>query len=305
MAATDPYELLGVPRSASQEEIQKAYRRLAKKHHPDLNPGDQEAQRKFQDISAAYDILADAEKRARFDRGEIDASGAEQPQRRYYHDFADAGAASDTYSGTAGFADFDDSDDILSSLFSLRGRRGFQMRGADRYYRLEVDFLDAINGATRRITLPDGSSLDVVIPPGTRDHQTLRLRGKGDPSGRGGEAGDARIEIIVRPHPFFRRDGDDIRLDLPISVTEAVQGAKIAVPTPKGSVTVTIPKWSNTGKVLRLKGRGVPAGGGQTGDEYLTLQIMLPEKRDPELETFTSHWSAGKAHDPRRGMEAV
>jgi DnaJ-class molecular chaperone len=305
MAATDPYELLGVPRSASQEEIQKAYRRLAKRHHPDLNPGDREAQRKFQDISAAYDILADAEKRARFDRGEIDASGAEQPQRRYYRDFADAGTASDTYSGTAGFADFDDADDILSSLFSLRGRRGFRMRGADRHYHLEVDFLDAINGATRRVSLPDGSFLDVVIPPGTRDHQTLRLRGKGDPSGSGGEAGDALIEITVRPHPFFRRDGDDIRLDLPISLTEAVQGARIAVPTPRGPVFVMIPRWSNTGKVLRLKGRGAPGRGGRTGDEYLTLQIMLPEKQDPDLESFVSHWAAGKAHNPRRGMEAA
>lgn len=305
MAATDPYELLGVPRSASQEEIQKAYRRLAKRHHPDLNPGDREAQRKFQDISAAYDILADAEKRARFDRGEIDASGAEQPQRRYYRDFADAGTASDTYSGTAGFADFDDADDILSSLFSLRGRRGFRMRGADRHYHLEVDFLDAINGATRRVTLPDGSSLDVVIPPGTRDHQTLRLRGQGNPSGSGGEAGDALIEITVRPHPFFRRDGDDIRLDLPISLTEAVQGARIAVPTPKGPVSVSIPKWSNTGRVLRLKGRGALGRGGRTGDEYLTLQVMLPERQDPDLEAFVSHWSAGKAHNPRRGMEAA
>src|SRR5258708_406739 len=178
MASADPYDLLGVARDASQKEIQKAYRRLAKKLHPDLNPGDKEAQRKFQDLSAAYDILGDETKRARFDRGEIDASGAEQPQRRYYRDFAQAGGGSQRYETSDGFADFGGADDILSALFSRGGRRGFRMRvGGDRHYRLDVDFLDAVNGATRRITLPDGSSLDIVIPPGTRDGQTLRLAG--------------------------------------------------------------------------------------------------------------------------------
>ncbi|MDB5402783.1 MAG: hypothetical protein QOD93_2569 [Acetobacteraceae bacterium] len=302
MASTDPYELLGVARGASQKDIQQAYRRLAKKLHPDLNPGDKEAQRKFQDVSAAYDILGDEERRARFDRGEIDASGEEQPQRRYYRDYADTGPTSDTYSGTSGFADFRDNDDILSAFFSRRAGRGFRMRGNDRHYRLELDFLDAVNGATRRIILPDGSSLDVVIPPGTRDHQTLRLREKGEPSSSGGGAGDALIEVIVRPHPFFHRDGNDIRLDLPITLTQAVLGGRIAVPTPDGSVTVTIPKWSNTGKVLRLKGRGVPSGGSRRGDEYLTLQIKLPQKRDPDLENFIEHWPAGRTYNPRREM---
>jgi DnaJ-class molecular chaperone len=299
MASTDPYDLLGVERGAPQKDIQKAYRRLAKKHHPDLNPGNKEAQRKFQEVSAAYDILGDKEKRARFDQGEIDSSGAEQPQRRYYRDFADDRTASNTYSGTSDFADFGDADDILSGLFSRAGRRDFRMRGRDRHYHLEVDFLDTVNGATRRIILPDGGFLDVVIPPGTRDHQMLRLRGRGEPGTTGGETGDAMIEITVRPHPFFKRDGNDIRVDLPISLSEAVLGGKIAVPTPEGTVTVTIPKGSNTGKVLRLKGRGVPGGGHQRGDEYLTLQIMLPEKRDPDLEAFVSHWPAGKAHNPR------
>jgi DnaJ-class molecular chaperone len=302
MATTDPYELLGVARSASQNDIQKAYRRLAKKLHPDLNPGDKEAQGKFQDVSAAYDILGDEEKRARFDRGEIDASGVEQPQRRYYRDFADSGAASDSYGGTSGFADFGDADDLLSSLFSRGGRRGFRMRGNDRRYRLEVDFLDAVNGATRRITLPDGNSLDVVIPPGTRDHQIMRLREKGEPSTSGGGAGDALIEITVRPHPFFKRNGNDIRVDLPITLTEAVLGGKILVPTPSGTVTVMVPRGSNTGKVLRLKGRGAPAGANQRGDEYLTLQIMLPERRDPDIEAFVANWPAGKTYSPRRGM---
>jgi DnaJ-class molecular chaperone len=302
MASTDPYEVLGVARSASQTDIRKAYRRLAKKHHPDLNPGNKEAQRKFQDTSAAYDILGDEERRARFDRGEIDASGEEQPQRRYYRDFADADTASDAYSTRSGFSDFGDAEDLLSALFSRGGRHDFRIRGDDRRYRLEVEFLEAVNGATRRVTLPGGSSVDVVVPPGTRDRQTLRLRDKGEPSTSGGGAGDALIEIAVRPHPFFKRDGNDIHVDLPVTLTEAVLGGKILVPTPGGTVTVMVPKGSNTGKVLRLKGRGVPAEGNQRGDEYLTVQIMLPERRDPDLEAFVENWSAGKTYNPRRGM---
>jgi len=303
MASADPYDLLGVARGASQKEIQKAYRRLAKKLHPDLNPGDKTAQRKFQDLSAAYDILGDETKRARFDRGEIDESGAEKPQRQYYRDFAQAGGGSQRYENSSGFADFGDADDILSAFFSQGGgRRGFRMRGDDRRYRLEVDFLDAVNGAKRRITLPDGASLDVVIPPGTRDGQTLRLPGRGDTGPNGGEAGDALIEIAVRPHPFFKRDGNNIRLDLPISLTEAVLGGKVTVPTPAGPVTATIPKGSNTGKVLRLKGRGVPGRDGKRGDEYLTLQVMLPDQPDAELEEFVSRWPAGRADNPRRKM---
>jgi DnaJ-class molecular chaperone len=302
MASADPYDLLGVARDASQKDIQKAYRRLAKKLHPDLNPGDKEAQRKFQDLSAAYDILSDEEKRARFDRGEIDASGAERPQQRYYRDFAQAGAGSQRYEDSSGFADFGDASDIFSTFFSQGGRRNFRLRGGDRHYRLEVDFLDAVNGASRRITLPEGSTIDVSIPPGTRDGQTLRLAGKGDPGPDGGEAGDALIEIAVRPHPFFKRDGRDIRLDLPISLTEAVLGGKVTVPTPTGPVTATIPKGSNTGKTLRLKGKGVPGRDGRRGDEYLTLQVMLPDAPDAELEAFVSQWPAGRSHNPRRKM---
>jgi DnaJ-class molecular chaperone len=302
MASADPYDLLGVARDASQKDIQKAYRRLAKKLHPDLNPGDKEAQRKFQELSTAYDILSDATKRARFDRGEIDASGTEHPQRQYYRDFAQGGAGSQRYENSSGFADFGDAEDILSSFFSRSGRRGFRRRGGDRQYRLEVDFLDAVNGATRRITLPDGSSLEIVIPPGTRNGQVLRLAGKGEPGPDGGPPGDALIEIAVRPHPFFERDGNDIRLNLPISLTEAVLGGKVTVPTPAGPVTATIPKGSNTGKVLRLKGKGVPGRDGRRGDEYITLQVMLPDPPDPELEGFVSRWQAGRAHNPRQKM---
>ncbi len=302
MASADPYEVLGVARTASQKEIQAAFRKLAKKLHPDLHPGVKDAQQKFQEASAAYDILGDAEKRGRFDRGEIDASGAEQPQRRYYRDFAEPGAAQDRYSRTSGFADFEHADDVLSAFFSRGGRGRVRMRGADRHYRLDVDFLDAVNGTAQRVTLPDGGSLDVAIPPGTQDGQVLRLEGQGEAGPAGGEPGDALIEVGVRPHPFFKRDRDDIRLELPISLTEAVLGAKVPVPTPTGPVILTIPKGANSGKILRLRGKGVPGRDGKRGDEYVTLKIMLPDRPDPALEAFASGWEAGKSFNPRQGM---
>jgi DnaJ-class molecular chaperone len=296
--AADPYKILGVKKDASQDEIQKAYRRLAKKLHPDLNPGNKQAEERFKEISAAYDLLSDLDKRARFDRGEIDASGMERPQQRYYRDFAEGGA----YASDAGFADFGGMDDILSQIFTRERRADMRMRGADVRYRLELDFLDAINGGKRQITLPDGSVLDVNIPPGTHDGQILRLRGKGRPGMGGGPPGDALVEIEVRPHRLFTRKGDDIHLDLPISLREAVLGGKVKVPTPSGSVTVTVPKWANTGTVLRLKGKGVPRIDGSKGDEFITLNVMLPEKPDPELEKFVAQWHG--AYTPRQAMEA-
>jgi DnaJ-class molecular chaperone len=304
--AADPYTILGVKKDASQEDIQKAYRKLAKKLHPDLNPGNKKAEEQFKDVAAAYDLLSDAEKRARFDRGEIDASGQERPRQRYYRDFADDASQ---YSSDAGFADFGDADDILSDIFGRQGRRGnFRMRGPDVHYQLELDFLDAINGGKKQITLPDGSMLDVTIPPGTREGTVLRLRGKGRPGAGGGPPGDALVEIAVRPHPVFKRKGDDIHVELPLPLRDAVLGGKVTVPTPSGPVTMTIPKWSNTGTVLRLKGRGVPHRDGKRGDEYVTLKVMLPDKPDPELEKFMAHWgsakSSGKTGDQRQAMGA-
>jgi DnaJ-class molecular chaperone len=299
--AADPYETLGVKKDASQDAIQKAYRRLAKKLHPDLNPGNKQAEERFKEVSAAYDLLSDPEQRARFDRGEIDASGAERPRQRYYRDFADAGASS-PYTSDAGFADFAGMDDILSEMFGRRGRANVRMRGPDAHYRLALDFLDAINGGKQQLTLPDGSVLDVAIPPGTRDGQVLRLRGKGRPGVGGGPAGDALIEIQVRPHRIFTRKGDDIHVELPISLSEAVLGGKIKVPTPSGEVTMTIPKWSNTGTILRLRGQGVPRPGGTRGDEYVNLKVMLPDKPDPELEKFVAQWRPAAARNPREAM---
>jgi DnaJ-class molecular chaperone len=298
--AADPYSVLGVKKDAPPEEIQKAYRRLAKKLHPDLNPGNKQAEEQFKAVSAAYDLLSDADKRARYDRGEIDASGAERPQHRFYRDFADAGGS--PYESDSGFADFASGDDIFSQFFGRGARANIRMRGADVHYRLEIDFLDAVNGGKRQITLPDGSVLDVNIPPGTRDGQILRLRGKGRPGIGGGPPGDALIEIEVRPHRIFTRKGDDIHVALPISLREAVRGGKVRVPTPSGSVTMTVPKWANTGTVLRLKGKGVSRADGSRGDELVTLKVMLPEKPDPALEKFVSEW--GGAYSPRQAMEA-
>ena len=298
---TDPYLTLGVKKDASQDEIQKAYRQLAKKLHPDLNPGNKQAEEKFKEVSAAYDLLGDAEKRARFDRGEIDEQGAERPRQRFYRDFADDFHA---YTNDTGFADFAGAEDIFSQFFSREGRANVRMRGSDVHYSLPLDFRDAIKGGKRQIALPDGSALEVTIPPGTRDGQILRLRGKGLPGVNGGPPGDALIEIEVQPHPLFTLKGDDIHAELPVSLREAVLGGKVKAPTPSGTVTVVVPKWSNTGTVLRLKGKGAPRPDGSKGDELLTLKVMLPEKPDPKLEKFVALWRPAAVAGAREAMEA-
>lgn len=298
----DPYRVLGVGKEASQDEIQKAYRKLAKKLHPDLNPGNKQAEEQFKAASAAYDLLSDPEKRTRFDRGEIDASGQERPRQRYYRDFAGAAAGQHPYATAEGFSDFSDEGDLFSSIFGRGGRFNLKMRGQDAHYRLPVEFIDAVNGAVRRVTLADGSTVDVTVPPGTRDGQVLRLAGKGSAGIGGGPPGDAFIEILVKPHPIFTRKGEDIHLELPISLSEAVMGGKISVPTPAGPVTMKVPKGSNSGTVLRLRRKGVLRPNGTRGDEYIKLKIVLPDKPDPELERFVQGWAVGKTHNPRRGM---
>jgi DnaJ-class molecular chaperone len=299
---SDPYQTLGVAKTATQDEIQKAYRRLAKKLHPDLNPGNKAAEEKFKALSVAYDLLSDPEKRARFDRGEIDASGQETPQRRYYRDFAEGG-------GAGGFSresfDVEGGEDIFAEFFG-RGTRGSRMkiRGQDQRYGLEVDLLDALNGRVTDITMPDGSALKVTIPSGTRDGRILRLKGKGRPGHNGGPPGDALIEIHVRPHKTFTLRGDDIHAELPVSLAEAVLGAKVPAPTPTGPVTLTVPKGSNSGTVLRLRGKGAPRPDGTHGDEYVTLKVMLPSPPDPELERFVATWQGAQSFDPRHEAEA-
>ena len=298
----DPYEALGVERSASLDDIRKSYRRLAKKLHPDLNPGNRGAEEQFKDVASAYDLLSDADKRARFDRGEIDASGAERPRQRFYRDFAET--ADHPYADTSGYADMAESDDFLSELLRRHQHARANAPGADLHYRLAVEFLDVVNGGTIRLSLPDGGALEVKIPPGTEEGQVLRLRGKGAPGLGEGKPGDALVEITIKPHRFFTRHGDDIHVELPISLAEAVLGGPVKVPTPTGAVTMTVPKNANTGTVLRLKGKGAHRHGGGHGDELVRLKVMLPDKPDPELESFVSGWVGGKAYDPRRDFQS-
>jgi len=306
----DPYDVLGVKRDASQDDIRKAYRKLARKLHPDLNPGDKAAEEKFKAVSAANDILGDPDKRARFDKGEIDAAGNERPPQPPPGWYRDHAGESGAYQSDAGYADMMDEDDLLGALFGRGARRRgggggaqFRMPGGDIHARLDIDFLDAVNGATKRVTLPDGSTVDVTIPPGTREGQVLRLRGKGSPGMGGGAPGDLMVEVSVGEHRHFTRRDDDILLDLPVSITEAVLGGKVEVPTPAGPVMVTVPKGSNSGTVLRLKGRGVKKRDGSRGDAFVTLRLVLPDKPDAELEAFAERWAAGKAQNPREGME--
>jgi DnaJ-class molecular chaperone len=300
----DPYQTLGVARSASADEIKKAYRKLAKKLHPDLNPGNKKIEQEFKEVSAAYDLLSDADKRARFDRGEIDASGAERPGRGFYRSYAESGQGAKYRSGGAG--DSFSAEDIFSDLFGggfgdrgkSRGGPRMNIRGADVSYAITADFVEATLGAKKRLTLTDGKTLDVTIPPGTEDGQTLRLKGQGLP-GMGGPAGDAFIEVKVQPHPFFTRQGNDIHLELPVSLPEAVLGASITVPTVDGKVSLKVPPDSNTGSVLRLRGKGVPRRGGERGDQYVKLKVVLPDRPDAELTEFVERWSKKHGYDVR------
>lgn len=301
--AEDPYSVLGVAKDATEEQIRAAYRKLAKKYHPDLNPGDKAAEERFKAVSAAHDLLSDPERRARYDRGEIDAAGQERPPPQYqrgYRDFAE-GRQGSRY----GAMDEDDLGDILSGVFGMgRGAGGtIHMRGADRRYTLAVSFLDAARGGTQRLSLPGGDTLDVRVPPGTEAGQVLRLRGKGGPGRGGGPPGDALIEVQVEPHRFFRREGADIHLDLPVTVSEAVLGAKVQVPTLNGPVTMTVPAGSDTGARLRLRGRGIPAHGDRpAGDQHVTLRVAVGPA-DDALREFLRGWAPTHTFDPRRGME--
>ena len=310
--ALDLYQRLGLKRGASEAEIKKAYRSLAKQLHPDRNKDNPDAARRFSEVTRAYDLLSDKDKRAQYDRGEIDEEG--NPKMPFGGGFGGrpGGGGAGAGPGNAGFegfnADFGDAAD-LSDLFeglfggASRGRGGsgggfggFRQRarqpqkGADVAYRLAVPFLDAARLAPQRITLGDGKTIDLKLPRGVDEGTKIRLAGKGQP-GPGGN-GDAIVTISIQPHPFFKRDGNNIRLELPVTLKEAVLGAKVKVPTPDGPVMMTIPKGSSSGRVMRLKGRGFTGKTGARGDELVTIQIHVPSG-DPELEAFAEKWAGG------------
>ena len=323
------YEILGVDAKASDKEIKSAYRKLAKKYHPDLNPGDKTVEERFKEISSAFSILGDEVKRGQYDRGEIDESGAEKPQYDSYRGFADSDNAHQ-YHSSAGFHDFEDLSDLFKEAMRQRGRTQggggfadsaragdgghtqFKIRGGDIGYHLAVDFLDAVRGGKKRVTMPDGVTLDINIPPGIEEGQSLRLKGKGQPGLNGGPPGDAIISIEIKPHRYFTRDGRNIMMELPITLYEAVLGGKIDVPTVTGTVKVTIPEGASCGQTLRLKGKGVPAKSGKgvgaragkpTGDQLVRLKIVLPDKTDPELVALAQKWRDGHGYNPRKELQ--
>jgi DnaJ-class molecular chaperone len=304
----DPYEILGLQRTADDAAIRAAYRKLAKKHHPDLNPGKPEAAEKFKEINAANDLLSDSEKRGKFDRGEIDAAGNEvRPERQFYRDFNDTPG----HERYAGNFNAEDLESIFAQAFGAgggpfagrgggggSGGRRFSARGSDAHYTLTVSFLDAANGTTRRISLPEGRTLDVRIPAGVEDGHVLRLRGQGMAGLGDGAPGDALVEIAVAPHPLFHREGDDVIVELPVTIQEAVVGATLEVPTIKGKVRLTIPAGSGTGTRLRLRGRGI-----RQGHQFVQLHVVLPPADEPELAAFLKTWKPRNPIDPRAGLE--
>jgi len=312
----DPYVTLGVQRSASEADIKKAYRKLAKELHPDRNKDNPKAAEKFSQVTSAYDLLTDKDKRARFDRGEIDGDG--NPTAPFgYGGGASAGGG---YRPNGAQFDFGgeaaDLGDIFEGLFGGGraapgggggfsggfggfGRRAPPPKGANVAYRLAVSFEDAARLAPQRITLSDGKTIDLKLPAGLESGTQMRLAGKGQ-EGPGGP-GDAIVTIEVQPHRFFTRDGDDVRLDLPVTLPEAVQGAQVRVPTPEGAVMLTVPKGATSGKVLRLKGRGFHRKDGGRGDQLVTLMIDLPAD-DPALGEFVVGWRDNRNPRGRLGV---
>jgi len=295
--SNDPYIVLGLSKAASAADIKKAYRKLARTHHPDLNPGDAAAERKFKAASVAYDLLKDPDTRALFDRGEIDASGAQQrPQGQHYQNYGQQRGHG--FQSNQGFGDMGD---IFADMMRQRGQ-SLDARGQDARFTLELDFLEAVKGGKKAITLPAGDQLEVAIPQGVADGQTIRLRGKGG-AGRGkGPRGDAHVTLKVRMHSVFSRDGDDILVTLPITIDEAILGGKIPTPTIDGIVQLNIPKGASSGQTLRLRGRGVVRKGKPAGDQKVKLSIISPPAIDAELQEFMQKWREKNCYDPREEM---
>ena len=303
----NPYEILGVKGDASADQIKRAYRKLAKELHPDVNPGDKIVEQRFKEVTAAYELVSDKEKRAKFDRGEIDATGAPRYENAFHRAHTQAGDFSFNFGGAGG----PNVEDLLSGLFG-RGRqragaRTARIKGQDVRYTVRVDFISAAKGVKRRIQLYDGKNIDVTIPPGTTDGQALRLKRQGMTGMGGGAAGDAIVEVKVDTHPYFEMHGKNVELEVPVTLSEAVLGGKIKVPTIHGAVTLTVPAGANTGARLRLRGKGIPAERktAKAGDQFVTLKVMLPEDEDEKLVEFVREWSKGDKSDPRKkaGLE--
>ena len=308
--ALDLYQRLGLKRGASEAEIKKAYRSLAKQLHPDRNKDNPKAAERFAQVTAAYDLLSDKDRRARYDRGEIDEEG--NPKMPFGGGFGRySPGAGGPQPGGPGFENFNfggaegaDLSDLFEGLFGGSGGArggggpfgGFRQRartpqkGADVAYRLKIPFEDAVALKPQRITLADGKTIDLKLPPGVEDGTRIRLAGKGE-EGPGGR-GDALVSIEIAPHRFFTRDGTNIRLELPVTLKEAVLGAKVKVPTPEGPVMLTVPKGTTSGKILRLKGRGFAAKDGKRGDQLVTVEVDVPSD-DPDLQHFAESWSGG------------
>jgi DnaJ-class molecular chaperone len=322
----DPYDILGVTKKATEAEIKKAFRTLAKKHHPDTHANDPKAVKKFQEVSGAYEILGDKEKRAQFDRGEIDAAGQPKGFNQGFHPGAGPGGFEPGFrprggaGGGGGPQGFEfhwsgaegseglKADDIFADLLGGLGRGGKRRaqprKGPDVQLETIVSLTEAALGGTRRVVLADGRQLEARIPPGVKEGQQIRLKGQGAPGESGGPPGDAFITIHIAPHPFLERDGLDLRMELPVTLKEGILGAKIPVPTLTGSVTLTIPPHSNSGRTLRLKGKGMPGAGGEsTGDLYVRLVVTLPEPPDPKLDAFVKNWD--NDDDPRAKLKIV
>lgn len=319
----DPYSVLGVAKSASADEVKKAFRKLAKKYHPDQNTGDPKAQEKFAEVSSAYEILGDDKKRAQFDRGEIDAEGkprgfegfgAGGPFRRsgggaggnpFEHFEFNMGGSPFGAGGGGGRGGFDASD--FFDLFGGRGRQQAgaqpQQRGKDVAETITISLEQAMQGTSVRVSLPTGKTLDVAVPAGIEDGKQIRLKGQGMPGQGHAPAGDAMITVKIARHPYFRVEGHDLRLDLPVTLYEAVLGGKVQIPTLSGKVEMSLPAGLTGGKTMRLRGKGLPAGEGKAaGDLLVTPRIIMPEQPSAELEDLMRHWQATRPYDPRKDL---
>lgn len=311
----DPYDVLGVPKKAGEAEIKKAFRSLAKKHHPDTHGNDPKAVKAFQEVNAAYEVLGDKEKRAQYDRGEIDEAGQPRgfnPGAQGFGGRGFEGFRGRPGQGPGGFdfqwggnGEHGNADDVFADILGGLGgkaRRGQPRRGQDVQLATTISLQEAAQGAVRRVMLGDGPELEVRIPAGVKDGQQIRLRGKGAPGERGGPMGDALITITIAPHPIYERDGKNLRMDLPITLKEAILGGKVQAPTLTGPVTLTVPPHSNNGGTLRLKGKGLPASAGEAaGDLYVKLVVALPDPPDGRLDAFVKNWDA--QYDPRSKLK--